>query len=153
MDNIGSRLTTLRGDETQTSFADRLGINVNTLRAYEKGRAKPGFEVLETLCVKFRIRPAWILTGKGPMHMDEAEEEYGIVPPPSGAPVPPPPGDACARCARLESELSAERRERRELSAENRQLWKENGELREKLVRLELAGPPGRPWNTSPDEG
>lgn len=50
---------------TQADFSERLGINVNTLRGYEKGRALPGFEVLETLCSKINVSPEWILTGKG----------------------------------------------------------------------------------------
>ena len=51
MNSIAERLVFLRGNMTQSEFADRMGINVNTLRAYEKGRALPGFEVLQTLFV------------------------------------------------------------------------------------------------------
>lgn len=55
--------------------------------------------------------------------------------------VPPVPGLApqatCQRCAKLEAELDIERQERRDLAAENRQLWEKNAELRERLARYE----------------
>lgn len=38
----------------------------------------------------------------------------------------------------LEAELDCERPERRDLAAENRQLWKDNAALREKVGRLEV---------------
>ena len=41
MSSIADRLVFLRGSATQAEFADRVGINVNTLRGYEKGRACP----------------------------------------------------------------------------------------------------------------
>lgn len=44
---------------------------------------------------------------------------------------------ACQRCAKLEIELDLERQERRDLAVENRQLWKENAVLRERLARYE----------------
>lgn len=65
MNSISERLIFLRGNATQAEFAERIGINVNTLRGYEKGRALPGFEVLEALCTKLNVSSEWILTGKG----------------------------------------------------------------------------------------
>ena len=65
MSSIADRLVFLRGSATQAEFADRVGINVNTLRGYEKGRALPGYEVLESLCSKLNVSPNWILTGQG----------------------------------------------------------------------------------------
>ena len=65
MSSIADRLVFLRGSATQAEFADRVGINVNTLRGYEKGRALPGYEVLESLCSKLNVSPGWILTGQG----------------------------------------------------------------------------------------
>ena len=65
MNTIAERLVFLRGNATQAEFADRIGINVNTLRGYEKGRALPGYEVLETLCTRLNVSPHWILTGQG----------------------------------------------------------------------------------------
>lgn len=71
MKTIAERLVFIRGTMTQAAFAARLGVNVNTLRAYEKGRALPGFEVLETLCAQFNVSPAWVLTGDGPVQPDQ----------------------------------------------------------------------------------
>ena len=65
MNTIAERLVFLRGNATQAEFAERMGINVNTLRGYEKGRALPGYEVLETLCTKLHVSPHWLLTGQG----------------------------------------------------------------------------------------
>ncbi len=70
MSSISDRLLFLRGSATQADFADRIGINVNTLRGYEKGRALPGYEVLEALCSKLNVSPNWILTGKGAILQD-----------------------------------------------------------------------------------
>ena len=52
MSSIADRLVFLRGSATQAEFADRVGINVNTLRGYEKGRALPGYEVFLMLKIK-----------------------------------------------------------------------------------------------------
>lgn len=67
MTTIAERLIFLRGTATQADFAERMGINVNTLRSYEKGRSLPGYEVLESLCVKLEVSATWILTGEGPV--------------------------------------------------------------------------------------
>lgn len=52
----------------QKDFAQILGINPNTLRAYEDGRSIPNQDVLERICVKFSVSPAWLLLGRGPMY-------------------------------------------------------------------------------------
>ncbi len=70
MSSIADRLIYLRGNATQAEFAERIGINVNTLRGYEKGRALPGYEVLEALCLKTNASPGWILTGRGNVFQD-----------------------------------------------------------------------------------
>lgn len=43
----------------------------------------------------------------------------------------------CRQCRWLEARLEQSDRERRELLLENRQLWRENSDLRERLARLE----------------
>jgi len=53
---------------------------------------------------------------------------------------------ACPRCEKLEGELVKERDLNRELIVENRQLWKENGDLRVELERAKArAAPPATP--------
>ncbi len=68
MKTIASRLLMLRGETKQGQFATMLGLNPNTLRAYETGRAIPNQEILARVCVKFSVNPAWLLLGTGPMH-------------------------------------------------------------------------------------
>ena len=45
--------------------------------------------------------------------------------------------EPCARCAKREGKLEKVEEQRDSLMEENRKLWKENGELREKCARLE----------------
>lgn len=45
--------------------------------------------------------------------------------------------EPCARCARLEARLEKVEEQRDSLMDEVRNLWKKNGELREKCARLE----------------
>jgi Bacteriophage CI repressor helix-turn-helix domain. len=78
----------------------------------------------------------WLLTGSGPTHQTSGEvaeeSEASRVTPPA----------ACSRCEKLETELSKERDLNRELVAENRQLWKENGDLRVALERAKARAAP-----------
>lgn len=62
---IGERLMMLRGFATQADFASEIGINSNTLRAYEKGRSQPSAETLQEICLKYEVSPAWLLLGQG----------------------------------------------------------------------------------------
>lgn len=55
----------------QRDFAQELGINPNTLRSYENGRALPNQELLEAVCVKFLVNADWLLTGAGSMRAGE----------------------------------------------------------------------------------
>lgn len=97
----------------------------------------PDLTFLQSICVKYDIYPNWLLFGSGPMCPDPTAQ-----PPPSAhpaAPTAPEPAPlaACPRCTKLETELDIERQERRDLAAENRQLWEKNAELRERLARYE----------------
>lgn len=138
MSTVAERFLILRGKAKQGAFADILGINPNTLRSYENGRSIPNQELLEKICVQFSVSPSWLLLGVGPMRSGDPAEQ----PMPATQPVVPPvpglaPQATCQRCAKLEAELDIERQERRDLAAENRQLWEKNAELRERLARYE----------------
>jgi hypothetical protein len=62
-----------------------------------------------------------------------------------GQPHDEPRGN-CANCVLLQKELGMERELNRELIVENRQLWKENGDLRVELERAKArAAPPATP--------
>lgn len=73
----------------------------------------------------------WIVFGRGPMR--PGDDSGGK----AAAAGKDPSSSQCPHCAVLEAELRAERDERRELSLENRRLWKENAELRERCARFE----------------
>ncbi|EGW50697.1 hypothetical protein HMPREF1022_02258 [Desulfovibrio sp. 6_1_46AFAA] len=80
----------------------------------------------------------WLFFGRGPMRPSEPVAQSIPSVHPAVPPAPEPvPQVACPRCAKLEAELDIERQERRDLAAENRQLWKKNAELRERLARYE----------------
>jgi len=115
METLGDRLKILRGNISQATLADRLGIPQTTWSNYEKNKNKPDFALIDQLCIEFKVGADWLLFGRGP----EPQEVGGI-----------PSSHEEGRLAALEDE-------RRELSAENRQLWKENAALRERVARLE----------------
>jgi transcriptional regulator with XRE-family HTH domain len=73
MTNFTQRLLAVRGDMAQKDFAKKLGINPNTLRAYENGRSLPNQDKLAEICVKFSVSPTWLLLGTGTMHAGETE--------------------------------------------------------------------------------
>lgn len=130
MSTIAERLLLVRGKIKQGEFATLLGVNPNTLRSYENGRSCPNQEFLERICVQFSVSAEWLLLGHGPMR--RKEERPASTPEPEQAqPSEIASTTTCARCERLEEELTEERRERRELSAELREV---NAELR-KLAR------------------
>jgi DNA-binding XRE family transcriptional regulator len=52
---------------TQADFANRAGINVNTLRNYERGDSIPNLEVAASICRHFKIKTDWLILGEGPM--------------------------------------------------------------------------------------
>ena len=74
----------------------------------------------------------WIVFGRGPMCPGDDSGGEAAAAAGKG-----PSSSQCPHCATLEAELRAERDERRELSLENRRLWKENAELRERCARFE----------------
>ena len=60
---------------TQADFANRAGINVNTLRNYERGDSLPNLEVAASICKHFGISTDWLLFGEGPMRRGESAAE------------------------------------------------------------------------------
>ena len=61
---IGERLRSVRGDVSQSDFADRLGISLSSWRRYESGERDPDAETLVALHEKVGVNPLWILCGK-----------------------------------------------------------------------------------------
>lgn len=141
MDTLGERLRFLRGECSQSDFSAKLCIPQTTLSRYERNKSQPDLEFIRQLCDTLAVSVEWFITGRGPARREESASK------------PEPVADTpCPQCRRMEAELQEERRERRALNDENRRLWqktellwKENSELRERLVRAEQTAPPPLP--------
>lgn len=64
MESLQSRIKTLRGEETQAQFAERLAVPVNTLGRYERGINTPNLDFLIKLHDIFGVSLDWIVFGK-----------------------------------------------------------------------------------------
>ena len=144
--NTAERLKIIRGKLTQAEFATALDIHKNTLGRYERGENLPDSELCAKICSIFGVSPAWLLLGEGDMKVSEqakkSQESEQVCFSAISTDWPFP---------KIVEELDLEKKERRELAAENRSLYKEkekllrekeellreNGTLREKLARLE----------------
>ncbi|QAZ68267.1 helix-turn-helix domain-containing protein [Solidesulfovibrio carbinolicus] len=58
---IAEKIVTLRGKESRTSFAAKIGINANTLRNYETGLSLPNSDVLSKICAITGVDAGWLL--------------------------------------------------------------------------------------------
>jgi len=137
-ETLGERISTLRGNITQSEFSLAIGISQNSLCRYERNQRMPKASIINQICQVTGASHEWLISGQGDMYAE------GPVAPIKPATDLPPSPNECPRCAKLEQELKQEREERREVSAENRQLHRdkeklllENAELRERLARLE----------------
>ena len=140
MNTFGDRLRIIRGKQSQADFSAILGIPQVTLGNYERGRNQPRFELIEKICSLFEINVSWLLFGKGAMHLDDIRSPLLH----SESSQVSAPEAACTCCTKLENKLEKLELQRDEVVAENRQLHRdkeallrENGELREKVARLE----------------
>lgn len=144
METLGDRIKNIRGMTSQAQFASGLGITQTKLSRYERNTTPPEIDFLVRLSRQYAVSLDWLLTGNksspSPQPNDVADAfATGEVKSQSIL-----DSQYVTTLATLESELAAERIERRELAAENRQLHKENAallreivELREKIARLE----------------
>lgn len=85
--SFNERIRSLRGDMTQADFASRAGINVNTLRNYERGDSIPNLEVAASICRCFEVNSDWLILGEGPMRRGESAPATSL----TTAQVEPPP--------------------------------------------------------------
>ena len=61
---IGQRLREVRGDASQTEFADQLGVTYKTISNNEIGKRVPDVEFIHKLIEERDIDPAWLISGR-----------------------------------------------------------------------------------------
>ncbi|MDQ1351406.1 MAG: Helix-turn-helix protein, partial [Acidobacteriota bacterium] len=73
---FGKRLREIRKtlDSQQKDFAEELEISGSFLSEVEKGKAKPGYDFLKNLIVKFDINPMYLFKGESPMFTRDIQE-------------------------------------------------------------------------------
>lgn len=129
---LGERLRGLWSESglKQEEFAKRLGITTVTLANYMKGARKPDSDFLLAISSELNICLDWLVAGRGSKLIPGIESPVNQT--------------GCLRCAQLEEQINSlireqalQSQEMREVNAENRSLWRENGELRETVARLE----------------
>lgn len=126
---IGERIRRLwiNSGEQQKEFVKTLGISVVSLSNYMEGKRKPDSEFLFALKKKTNVCLDWLLTGEGPMYLEESDYPFSKMNPSERS--SKKNIESCSRCDRLEEKLEKESEERREVSAENRRLWAKNEQL------------------------
>ncbi len=131
MASVAERIRFLRGNFSREEFAASINIKPTTLRNYELGVSLPHAEVLSSICINLKISPAWLLLGEGEAQGQEAALYAENAP--EAAPCP-----ACGRMQRHIGNLEAERKElaeeMRQVNADNRRLWQEQGSLLKDLA-------------------
>lgn len=70
---------------TQQKFADKLGVQRNTIAMYEMGRTAPSDAVFLSICREFNVSEEWLRNGTGEMFrpnpssaLDALASEYGL---------------------------------------------------------------------------
>lgn len=71
--SIGGRFKILRGDKSQSEFAELIGSNKQNISRYEKDIMMPGGDVLLRLVTSLRVNINWLLTGKGSPYITDKE--------------------------------------------------------------------------------
>ncbi len=149
---LGERIKMLRGSASQRQFSLSLGIPQTTLANYETNKSELSFSMIHTFTRKLGINTDWLIFGEGPQWVSSEPASAGTVvnaqtpetPCMSGETVAngsSNPGKECEQLEQIEmlrSELVLERRERRELAAENRQLNRDKAALLQELIELKV---------------
>ena len=71
---IHERLVTVAGERTNRRLAELTNTNPETVRRYMQGNT-PSVEFLSAVCKSLAISGDWLLTGRGPMKLDEVKTE------------------------------------------------------------------------------
>lgn len=131
------RLKKASGVDTDTAFSFFLDMSQGSISGAKKKKKIPHswfFQVAE----KTGVSTDWLFFGRGPMYpaleeipAQRAEPAMSVIQEISAQQA------ACPRCAKLEAKLEKIEVQRDELVAENRQLLRENGNLRAMVARWE----------------
>lgn len=62
-------------DLTQQKFADKLGVQRNTIAMYEMGRTIPSETVILSICREFNVNEHWLRDGTGEMFIERTRDE------------------------------------------------------------------------------
>lgn len=63
-------------DLTQQKFANKLGVQRNTIAMYEMGKNAPSEAVILSICREFNVNEGWLRNGSGEMFLDFTEDEF-----------------------------------------------------------------------------
>ena len=70
-DTFGSRIRTVRGQDSQEAFASLLGVSKGSLGFYERDENLPNVEVIAKICSLKGVSADWLVLGKGPAYDPE----------------------------------------------------------------------------------
>lgn len=105
---------------TQADFAKELGTPLTTLGRYERGESKPDISFLEIISSKFDVSLDWLILGAGEINLSRK----------TGAKQSAVAVTTCAKCGELMSRLNVANDRLYEATERERELLKENSELR-----------------------
>ncbi|ATD82441.1 MULTISPECIES: XRE family transcriptional regulator [Desulfovibrio] len=71
MSTLGTRIKEVRGQETQESFAAKIGVSKGALGGYERDENSPSAEAILKICSGAEISVEWLMTGRGTMRPSE----------------------------------------------------------------------------------
>ena len=60
---------------TQTEFGKRIGVTMQGIQKWEKGKSKPQQSTIKALISTFNVNPDWLLNGTGEMFLDNANNK------------------------------------------------------------------------------
>lgn len=159
---LGERIKILRGTVPQRQFAQALGIPQTTLANYETNKSELSISMIRLLTRRYGVNTDWLVFGEGPQWADSCEESedgnfYRLTPEEYAQKKAATKTSSSSKTlgdskkmnellVKLQTELDLERKERREVAAENRQLNKdkmilvqENADLKVRLAKLEMS--------------
>lgn len=62
-------------DLTQQKFADKIGVQRNTIAQYEMGRTNPSDAIIFSICREFNVNKEWLREGTGEMFKKQTQNE------------------------------------------------------------------------------